>query len=147
YSSDRLADSNSAYRNGDILCGHWVEKRSWQTHLVAVGGSVGNALDELEELRRTHDRVRNRSAFDHSFLGHLRAEVTARKKTVGADDRKSHMMFYSCSPFRGYEVTARGLEEIEHGLIFPRRCVADVNNHLSTVKRSGQPLTSNGVDA
>ena len=44
----------------DIVGGHRLEKHMWQTHLVADGGDIGKALEKLKELRRMHDRIRNR---------------------------------------------------------------------------------------
>jgi len=46
-----------AYGTRDIVGSHRLEEHRWQTHLAAVEGNVGEALEELEELRRTHDRV------------------------------------------------------------------------------------------
>jgi len=49
----------------------------WQPNRRSVSGFIGDALDELEELRRLHDRVREPAAFDQSFLGVRRAEIGA----------------------------------------------------------------------
>src|SRR6266851_199862 len=56
----RRAYCNSSHGARDIVGSHRLEKHMWQTHLVAVRGNVGEAFEELEELRRMHDRVRNR---------------------------------------------------------------------------------------
>src|SRR5207247_381014 len=47
------------YATRDIVGSHRLEKYRWQTHLVAVEGNVGEAFEELEELRRMDDRVGN----------------------------------------------------------------------------------------
>src|SRR5216684_322675 len=52
--------SGGLLQERDIVGSHRLEKHMWQTHLVAVRGNVGEAFEELEELRRMHDRVRNR---------------------------------------------------------------------------------------
>ena len=55
--------------------------------LVTDHGNVGKALEKLEELRRTYDRIRNRRAFDQLLLCDLGAEVTALGKPVGPHNR------------------------------------------------------------
>ena len=46
------AHRDPAYRTGDIVGRHGLDEHRWQAHLVAVGGKIGDALDEFEELRR-----------------------------------------------------------------------------------------------
>src|SRR5215472_1398888 len=53
----RLTYCNPAHGGRDIVGGHRLEKHMWQMHLVADHGNVGEALKELEELRRMHDGV------------------------------------------------------------------------------------------
>ena len=50
------------HRLRDIVRRHGLEQHGGDAHRVAVGGLVGDALDELEELRRADDRVRDRRA-------------------------------------------------------------------------------------
>lgn len=46
-----------ANRTGDILSRHGLDQNGCESHHVAVGCGVSDALDELEELCRVHDRV------------------------------------------------------------------------------------------
>src|SRR5712692_6664982 len=55
----RLTHCNLAYGTRDIVGGHRLEKHRWQTHLAAADGNVSETLEELEELRRMHDGVRD----------------------------------------------------------------------------------------
>src|SRR5262249_38856023 len=48
-----------ANRARDIVGSHRLKKHGWHTHLLAVEGNVGELLEELEELRRMHNRVRD----------------------------------------------------------------------------------------
>jgi hypothetical protein len=41
-----------AYRTRHIVSRHRLDERKWQAYFVAVGGKIGDALDEFEELRR-----------------------------------------------------------------------------------------------
>jgi hypothetical protein len=50
------------------------------------------------------------------FLGHPRAEVTTRKKAIGADNRERNVMSHASGRFRGKEVTPCRLEELQTGL-------------------------------
>jgi hypothetical protein len=61
----------------DILSRHGLDQNGCESHRVAVGGSVSDALDELEELRRRDDRVGDRRSFDQFLLGDLGTEVAA----------------------------------------------------------------------
>ena len=55
---------------------------------------------ELEEICVARTMVKGMpGAADQVFLGHLRAEITAREKTVGADDRQGDMMPHSGQSF------------------------------------------------
>src|SRR6267142_6365703 len=57
------------------------------------------------------------------------------------------MMFHSCGLSCGQEIAARRFKEFHHGLVFPRRCVCDINNDLSALERIIQSLTSKRVNA
>src|SRR5580704_14408690 len=48
---------DAAYLTGDIVSGHRLDKCSWQVHLVALGGEIGDALNEFIELRSADDRI------------------------------------------------------------------------------------------
>src|SRR5438309_1343645 len=56
------------------------------------------------------------------------------------------MPYASSNPCR-QKVTARCLEEIQHGLIFKRWGVRDIHHYLGAGKRSRQSFTGDGVDA
>jgi hypothetical protein len=55
----RLTYCNPTHGTRDIVGGHRLEKHWGQMDLVADHGDVGKALEELEELRRMHDGVRD----------------------------------------------------------------------------------------
>ena len=59
---------------------------------MSSGSRLGDAVDELEELRRTQDRVGHRQFPDQLFLRHLGAEVAALRNPVGADHRQRDVM-------------------------------------------------------
>ena len=56
----RLAHGDPAERARDIIGRDGLDERGRQPDRVAVGGVRGDAVEELEELRRTGDRVRDR---------------------------------------------------------------------------------------
>src|SRR5258708_3145194 len=48
----RRAHRDLSDRTGDIVGRHRLDERRWQAYFVAVGGKIGDAFDEFEELRR-----------------------------------------------------------------------------------------------
>src|SRR5262245_55134081 len=76
-----------AYLTRDIVGSHRLEKHRWQMHLAAFDGNVGELLEELEELRRMHDRVRASRAFDHLRFSDFSVEVTAFGQPLGSHNR------------------------------------------------------------
>ena len=64
-------------RGCDVGGDHRLGQRGRDPHGVAVGRRISDAADELEELRRAHDRERNRGFVDELLLGGLGAEVPA----------------------------------------------------------------------
>ena len=84
---------------------------------------VGDALDELEELGRVDDRVRDPRRPDQLLLGELRQEVAggrrfgiaALSQRLRADDRQGDMVPDACRRLGGEQVLGRGLEELEGG--------------------------------
>jgi len=62
------------------------------------------------------DRIRNPGGLDQVFLGHLRPEVTTRKKAIGADNRQRNVMSQASGRFRDKEVTPCRLEELKTAL-------------------------------
>src|SRR5258706_2460999 len=73
---ERLVYRDPAHRTRDIVGGHRLEKHMWQSHLFAVEGNVGKALEELEELRRLNDGVRDGRFSDQFLLSNLSPEIT-----------------------------------------------------------------------
>src|SRR5689334_18443291 len=55
----RLAQRDFSDRAGDIIGRHRLNERVWQAYCVALGGKIGDALDEFEELRRANNRIGN----------------------------------------------------------------------------------------
>ena len=47
-------------RLGDVISRHRLNEDRWQPNRRSVSRLIGDALDELEELRRVNDRVRDR---------------------------------------------------------------------------------------
>ena len=56
----RRAHGDPAERAGDVIGRHGLDEHGRQPDRVAVGGVRGDAVEELEELRRADDRVRDR---------------------------------------------------------------------------------------
>ena len=86
------ARRNPRDRTRDIVRRNRLDEHRRHTNGVAVGGGVGDALQELEELRGLDDRVRDRGFLDQLLLRELRAEVAAFQQTFGSDNRQRHMM-------------------------------------------------------
>src|ERR1041385_3713631 len=91
-SIQRRSDGHSGHRTGDIVRCYRLKTDRWHVNRVAIGCFVGDALQELEELRRPHDRIRDRGFLDQLLLCDLRTEVAAVRQTFRADDRQCHMM-------------------------------------------------------
>ena len=85
---DRRSQCDSADRARDVVGRHGLDQDGCEPHRVCVGCSIGDALDELEELRRVDDRVRDRRFLDQLLLGNLGAEVAALGKPIGSHDRQ-----------------------------------------------------------
>jgi hypothetical protein len=68
---------NLRNRTRDIVSRNGLDMHRRHADGVAMGSRVGDAPQELEELRGLNDRVRNRRAFDQLLLRRLRAEITA----------------------------------------------------------------------
>ena len=49
------AYGNHAHGTCDIVGSHGLEEHGWQAYLVAVGGKIGDTLDEFVKLRRAHN--------------------------------------------------------------------------------------------
>ena len=143
----RLLDGDVGQRGGDVIRHDGLHQGGRQPNRLPVGGRLGDAAHELEELRRADDRVGNLGGLDQVFLGHLRAEVTTRKQAIGADNRQRNVMSHAGGRFGGKEVAPRRLEELQDGLVLERRRVRHVDDDLSACKRFSQSLAGEGVDA
>ncbi len=124
-----------------------LEEHRRQAHDAAVGRRVDDPTDELEELRRADDRVRDRSRLHGFLLGHLRAEVAAVRQTVGPDDRQRDMVADAGASFRREDVARGGLEEVQHRCVVPQGRVRHVDDGLGGLEGFGQPLAGDRVDA
>src|SRR5438552_8420217 len=71
----RCSHCDPANRNRNIRGRYGLEQHGGDVHRIPVGGIVGDAFEELEELRSADDRVRDRRVSDQLVLGDLRAEV------------------------------------------------------------------------
>src|SRR5262245_15995790 len=78
------AHRNPADRFGDVISRHRLNEYRWQPNRRSLSGFIGDARDELEELRRVNDRVRDPATFDQCFLNVLRSEVGAVGHTLGS---------------------------------------------------------------
>src|SRR6266481_2567215 len=80
YSLSSTTASRIGHDGGDIIRRNGLHQNRWKPNRLPFSRQLGDATHELEELRSTHDRVRNRGSLDQIFLGHLCAEVTTRKQ-------------------------------------------------------------------
>ena len=78
------AHGDPADRLGDVISRHGLNEYRWQPNRRSVSGFIGDALDELEELRRVNDRVRDPGTLDQRFLSVLRPEVGTVGYTLGS---------------------------------------------------------------
>src|SRR6185503_3161544 len=69
------AHGDPADRLRDVVSRHGLKEHGWQPDRRSDGGVIGNALDELEELRGVNDRVRDPATLDQRLLSAFRAEV------------------------------------------------------------------------
>ena len=131
---------------GDIVRRHGLDEHRRQADRGAVGGSIGNALDELEELRRVNDRVGDRRVLDQLLLCDLRAEVAAFAQALGAYDRQGHVMPHTGRRFRGQEVACRRLEELQNRLILKEGAFDTSTTTEALARAVGESLAGEGVD-
>jgi hypothetical protein len=76
---ERLSEGHIGHDRGDVSRRNGLHQNRWKPNRLPFRRELGDAAHELEELRGTHDRVRNRGSLDQFFLGHLRPEVTTRE--------------------------------------------------------------------
>src|SRR5262249_15297344 len=99
------AHRDPGYGTGDILGRHGLDQRRWQAYLVALGGNIGDALDEFEELSRVDNGVGDGGPLDQILLRHFCAEVAACEQTISSYHGQRNVMFHARACFKGEEVT------------------------------------------
>src|SRR5438874_2355064 len=123
-----------------------MENNGREAHRPPVGRRIGDPTDELEELRRADDGVRDRPCLHGFLLSHLRAEVAAVRETVGPDDGQRDMVAHAGAGFRREDVARRGLEELHHRRVVPHGRVRHVDDNLGSRERVGEPFARDRVD-
>lgn len=139
-------DAAISRSDGELSDDRLQESRR-QADSAAVSARIDDAADELEELRRAQDGVGNPGGSDQLFLGVLRAQLAAFRKTVGADDRKRDVMLHASRRFSGKKIPARRFEEFRDRLVLERRRVGDIDDNPGAGQLFGQSLAGEGIDA
>src|SRR4029078_331755 len=67
-------DGGPRDRLGDIISGYRLNQQGGQSNCRSVSGFVSDASDELKDMRRVDDRVRDPACLDQRFLCALRAK-------------------------------------------------------------------------
>ena len=60
----RLREGHIGHDTSDVIRCNGLHQNLWQPNRLPVGRRLGDAAHELEELRSTHDRIRNRGSLD-----------------------------------------------------------------------------------
>lgn len=91
---DRAVQRSTEGNVGDVYCRHGLYEHIRDAKPTAVRCVVGDVSDELEELRRVHQRVRLLGFDDQSLLLLLRCEVSSFSagESVRSDDRERDVM-------------------------------------------------------
>lgn len=89
---DRRALGDIGQGGGNVIGRLGLEVQGRQRNHPVVGAGIGDATNELEELRRAQDRAGGGRGLDRFFLGELGAEVPAALQPFGADDRQRHVV-------------------------------------------------------
>ena len=132
---------------GDVGRRHRLEQHGRESHLVADHRPGTDRRDELEELRRAHDRVRDRAGLDQLLLGELCADVAALAHPVGADDRHRDVVRHARLRLSGEQVVRRHLEELHHRVVLERGRVGGVDDDVGAGQRVVEPRAGDRVDA
>jgi hypothetical protein len=143
----RLADGDFSDRAGDVGGSHRLGEHMREVHRVAVGGGAGDALEELEELRRMDERIRDGRRLDQRLLSGLRAKVTAVGQTLGAHDGQRDVMPHAGDGLRREQIPGRRLKKRHGRLRFQGRGVRDVHHRRGARQDLGQTRAGDGVDA
>ncbi len=143
----RLAHRDPADRGGDVVARDGLEEHGCDPYDVVPRGLVGDAPDELEELRRVHERVRDPRLLDQLLLGDLRREVAVVRHPIRAHHRQGDVVADPGFRLRGEQVAGGGLEELHHRGRLERRRVRHVDHDLRARHHLGQSFTRERVDA
>src|SRR5438034_6245472 len=60
----RLSEGHIGHYGGDVIRRNGLHQNRWKPNRLAFSRRLGDAAHEFEELRSTHDRVRNRGSLD-----------------------------------------------------------------------------------
>src|SRR5262249_33355908 len=134
---------DSLQRTGNIIGGQWLEEHMRQPHLVALRRKVGDLFDELEELRRAHNRVRNRRGLDEFLLREFGAEVPTLEHSFRPDHGQRDVMTDARRRSFGEEVLRGRFEEFQHGRILPGWRVGYIHYHRSAFERMREAFAGN----
>src|SRR6202000_1375518 len=97
---DRVAGRRAGDRGRDIGSRDRLERPVRRPNRVTVDERIGNAVDELEELSGTHDRIGSPRLHDQLLLGDLGPHVAAFGRPLGPHDRQRDMVPDSGGPLR-----------------------------------------------
>jgi hypothetical protein len=125
---------------GDVVGGDRLDQGRGEVNFVADGARLDDADHEREELGRAQDGVGDRRGLDQVFLRQLGAEIAAGLQALCPDHRQGDVVGDAGGLFRGQQVAARGLEEVQRGGVLERRRVGDVDDDLGAGQRLGQTL-------
>ena len=100
----RCADRDIRQRAGHVIGCLGLNEGRRQPNGVAVGARIGDAPDELEELRRADDRVGGGPGLHQVLLRDLRAEVAALRQSVSANHGQRDVVPHAGGRLCGEEV-------------------------------------------
>src|SRR5690349_5790361 len=72
---------------GNVISCHRLNQYRWQPNRRSISGFIGDAGDELEELRRVNDRVRDPGSLDQRLLSVLRSKIGTVRYPLGSHHR------------------------------------------------------------
>src|SRR5262245_56983206 len=140
------AHGNPGDSLGDVISRHGLNEYGWQPNRRSLRGFIGDARDELEELRRVNDRVRDPATFDQRFLSVLRSEVGTVGHTLGSHHGQRDVMPHTgcCGVLQ--KVTRGCGEELHDRRVLERWGVRDVDDDRRALKDLSQSLAGQRVD-
>src|SRR5690606_4701607 len=131
----RRLQRGSRHGGRDVLAGDRLHQGRRHPYDPAIFGVLDHARQKLEELRGTHNGVRNPGIDDQLLLRDLASKIAARLELLRADDSQSDMAAHTGFRLSCKEVAAGGLEEMANRLVVKRRRVGKINNNLGTDQR------------